>query len=124
MGEIDHDYPFQVENVSGFKVRGEQISATFDVVVTSLPLPVTEEDVGIIDAILRDSHHGVYLYNYTFEDFDADGAVFSPTYVERLSFRWIGDLIRPRPREQVEAAFAAQKQAVLSCLNDCLGMPD
>ena len=109
----------QVVNVRGFKVRGNKVGASFDLVVA--PLNWSEAQALSFAEALKESYPDLYPYRHTFEQFDTAGPVIAPTTVERLSIRWIGDLPGPVPREKVEAAFAARRQAVLSLLVDHLG---
>lgn len=109
------DYDFISEVTSKFKVRGNQVSATFDVVVANLKW--TEEDAAAFTKAVREEHSDLYAYRVRFEELTGDGEVLAPTTVERLSFRWIGELSGPEPREKVEAEFAARRQVVMAMLN-------
>ena len=109
----------QVVNVSGFKVRGNQVGATFDLVVA--PLNWSEAQAHSFEDALKESYPDLNPYRQTFEQVDTDGPVIAPTTVERLSIRWIGDLQGPVPREKVEAEFASRRQSVLSLLVDHVG---
>jgi len=118
-GDMTTAQGVQVVNVSGFKVRGNQVGASFDLMVA--PLNWREAEALSFEDALKESYPDLHPYRQTFEQSDADGPVIAPTTVERLSIRWIGDLPGPVPRKKVEAAFAARRQAVLSLLVDHLG---
>ena len=112
----------RVVNISGFKVRGNQVSATFDVVVA--PLKWTEAQATEFKKVLRERQPDMYCYALRYDESAGDGPIIAPIPVERLSIRWIGDLPGPAPREKVEAEFASRRQALLSMLSDRSGESD
>ena len=112
-----HD--FQVINVSEFKVRGNRVNATFYVVVA--PLNWTEAQAIEFEGVLRERQPDLYCYALRYDESAGDGPIIAPIPVERLSFRWIGDLPGPAPRVKVEAEFASRRQALLSMLSDRSG---
>ena len=118
-GDMTTAQGVQVAKVSGFKVRGNQVGATFDLVVA--PLNWSEAEALSFEDALKECHPDLYPYRHTFAQFDTDDPVIAPTTVERLSIRWIGDLPGPVPREKVEPAFVARRRAVLSLLVDHVG---
>ena len=118
-GDMTTAQGIQVVNVSGFKVRGNQVGATFDLVVA--PFNWGEAQARSFEDALKESYPDLYPYRQTFEQVDTDGPVIAPTIVERLLIRWIGDLPGPVPREKVEAEFASRRQSVLSLLVDHVG---
>lgn len=115
------DYDFKAEVTSEFKVRGNQVSATFDVLVPELEW--TEDDAVAFTESVNDKHPDLYSYTLQFQELTGDGAMLMPTPVERLSFRWIGKLSGPEPREKVEAEFAARRQVVVALLNQWIIRP-
>ena len=106
----------QIENVSGFKVRGHKVSATFEVVIA--PLKWTEVEAVEFTNAVGNSHPDLLASRLFFEQSDADGEVLSPTPVERVRFRWIGELDGPQPREKVEAEFDSRQAVVVSMLSE------
>ena len=112
-------HEFQVVNISGFQVRGHRVSATFDVVVA--PLNWTEAQGEAFEEIVNERFPELYCDTLRYDKSAGEGPVISPISVERMSFRWIGELAGPTPREKIEAEFAAQRQVVLTMLDIHLG---
>ena len=109
----EHDV--QVDNISKFGVRGNNISATFDVVIAALEW--TEEQAVEFTNTVYDSNPDLFPYALQFEQIAGDEVEIGPTTVERMSFRWIRNLNAPEPREKLKEEFASRRQEVLSLLS-------
>ncbi len=112
----EHD--FQVENISKFGVRGNKISATFDVVIAMLNW--TEAQASEFTNNVYENNPDLFPYAFQFEQITDDELEIGPTTVERMSFRWIRSLNGPEPREKLEDEFASRRQDLLLLLSSCI----
>ena len=112
----EHDV--QAKVTSKYEVQGNKVSARFDVMIATLKWTEAQA-VEFTDSVYK-SHPDLYPYALAFEQSAEDGPVISPTPVERLQFRWIGELSGPEPREKIDEEFASRRQVVLSMLDDYL----
>ena len=111
-----HD--IQVKVISNYEVRGKTVSASFDLVVATLKWTEAQA-VEFTDGVYE-SHPDLYPCALACEQSAEDDPVISPTPVECLRFRWIGELSGPEPHEKVDEEFASRRQVVLSMLTDYL----
>ncbi len=109
----EHD--FLVENISKFGVRGNKISATFDVVISGLKW--SEAEASEFTKSVYESNPDLFPYSFQFEQITGDELEIGPTMVESMSFRWIRSINGPEPREKLEDEFASRRQELLSLLS-------
>ena len=117
-GDVIKEHDIQAKVTSKYEVQGNKVSARFDVMVATLKWTEAQA-VEFTDSVYK-IHSDLYPYALAFEQSAEDGPVISPTPVERLQFRWIGELSGPEPREKVDEEFASRRQVVLSMLDDYL----
>lgn len=108
---------FQDEITSGFKVQGERVSATFDVLIAALQW--TKVQASAFTNAVYERNPDLFPYAFRFPERDvSEQDIIAPTAVERLSFRWTRDLTGPEPREKLEQEFASRRNLVLTLLSD------
>ncbi|MCY3864267.1 MAG: hypothetical protein OXG68_02400 [Chloroflexi bacterium] len=105
-----HD--FRVVNVSGFKLHGDHILAAFVVGIAALKWSKARADE--FADTLRERHPDLIAYEYQYERIPDESEMLRPTIVERIKFAWQREIRGPERRADVNKAFAARRQAVLS----------
>jgi len=116
---MNRERDFQAEITSGFKVQGDRVSATFDVLIAALQW--TEAQATAFTGAVYESNPDLFPYALRYpEPLVGKLDVIAPAAVQRLSFRWTRELTGPEPREKLEQEFASRRKAVLTLLGDYL----